>query len=58
MTGVLCEYFRCEYLAGQVTNSDAVENVDVMWVPRNAVTRFIPADTLFPPVPAVLGEHS
>ncbi|MFJ9617846.1 NUDIX hydrolase [Streptomyces noursei] len=50
ITGVLCEYFLCEYLAGQATNSDAVENVDVMWVPTKAVTRFIPADTIFPPV--------
>ncbi|AIA03458.1 NUDIX hydrolase [Streptomyces noursei] len=50
VTGVLCEYFLCEYLAGQATNSDAVENVDVMWVPTKAVPRFIPADTIFPPV--------
>ncbi|PBC83990.1 MULTISPECIES: NUDIX hydrolase [unclassified Streptomyces] len=58
VTGVLCEYFLCEYLAGQATNSDAVENIDVMWVPRNAVTRFIPVDTIFPPVLAVLEEQT
>ncbi|MFK0288869.1 NUDIX hydrolase [Streptomyces sp. NPDC090442] len=58
VTGVQCEYFLCEYLAGQATNSDAVENIDVMWVPRNAVTRFIPVDTIFPPVLAVLEEQT
>ncbi|MGW5116476.1 NUDIX hydrolase [Streptomyces noursei] len=58
VTGVLCEYFLCEYLAGQATNSDAIENVDVMWVPRNAVTRFIPADTIFPPLLSMLEEQT
>ncbi|UUN27552.1 NUDIX hydrolase [Streptomyces sp. FIT100] len=58
VTGVLCEYFLCEYLAGEATNTDAVENVDVMWVPRNAVARFIPVDTIFPPILAVLEEQT
>ncbi|MFG2694918.1 NUDIX hydrolase [Kitasatospora sp. NPDC048407] len=58
VTGVLCEYFLCEYLAGEATNSDAVENVDVMWVPRNSVTRFIDADTIFPPILAALEEQT
>ncbi|SCK42486.1 hypothetical protein YWIDRAFT_07102 [Streptomyces sp. SceaMP-e96] len=51
---MLCKYFLCEYLVGEATNSDAAENIDVMWVPRNAVTRFISIDTIFPPVLAVL----
>ncbi|AXI78962.1 NUDIX hydrolase [Peterkaempfera bronchialis] len=58
VTGVLCEYFLCEYLAGEATNGDAVENVDVMWVPRNSVTRFISVDTIFPPILAVLEEQT
>jgi 8-oxo-dGTP diphosphatase len=58
VTGVLCEYFFCEYLAGEATNTDAVEDIDVMWVPENAVTRFIPVDTIFPPVLAVLEEQT
>ncbi|WP_246561159.1 NUDIX hydrolase [Kitasatospora kifunensis] len=58
VTGVLCEYFLCEYLAGEATNGDAVENVDVMWVPRNSVTRFIDADRIFPPVLAALEEQT
>lgn len=58
VTGVLCEYFLCEYLAGEATNSDAAENIDVMWVPRNSVPRFIPVDTIFPPILAVLEEQT
>lgn len=30
VTGVMCEYFLCEYLAGEAHNSDVLENVDVM----------------------------
>lgn len=56
VTGVLCQYFLCEYLAGEATNGDTVENIDVMWVPRNSVTRFISADTIFPPILAALEE--
>jgi 8-oxo-dGTP diphosphatase len=58
VTGVLCEYFLCEYLAGEAKNTDTVENVDVMWVPRNAAPRFIPTDTIFPPILAVLEEQT
>lgn len=58
VTGVLCEYFLCEYLAGEATNTDTVENIDVMWVPRRGVTRFIPVDTIFPPILAVLEEQT
>ncbi|MFE2496875.1 NUDIX hydrolase [Streptomyces scopuliridis] len=58
VTGVLCEYFLCEYLAGEATNTDTVENIDVMWVPKNAATRFIPVDTIFPPVLAILEEQT
>lgn len=57
VTGVQCEYFLCEYLAGEANNSDVVENVDVMWAQRNAVTRFIPANKIFPPILAALEEH-
>ncbi|WP_329570095.1 NUDIX hydrolase [Kitasatospora sp. NBC_01266] len=55
-TGVWCEYFLTEYLAGEAQNQDTVENADVMWVPRNAVPRFIPVDTIFPPILAALEE--
>ncbi|MEV4561249.1 NUDIX domain-containing protein [Kitasatospora sp. NPDC049285] len=55
-TGVWCQYYLAEYLAGVAQNQDMVENADVMWVPRNAVTRFIPVDTIFPPILATLEE--
>ncbi|GAA2314690.1 hypothetical protein Scani_48290 [Streptomyces caniferus] len=55
---MLCEYFLCEYLAGEATNSDAAENTDVMWVLRNAVPHFISVDTIFPPILAVLEEQT
>ncbi|MEV6106663.1 NUDIX domain-containing protein [Streptomyces sp. NPDC051940] len=58
ITGVLCEYFLCEYLAGDARNSDVVENVDVTWAPKNAITRFIPADRIYPPIMAVLEEQA
>lgn len=54
ITGVFCEYFLCSYLAGEVANSDPVENVDVMWVERSAVTRFVPPGSIYPPVLAAL----
>ncbi|MFD9042030.1 NUDIX domain-containing protein [Streptomyces bottropensis] len=56
VTAVECEYFLCEFLAGEATNSDVVENVDVMWAPKASVTRFIPASNIFPPILAALEE--
>jgi 8-oxo-dGTP diphosphatase len=50
VTGVVCVYFRCTYLAGTAANADALENVDVMWVDLAEVTRFIPAQQIFPPI--------
>ncbi|QXE35514.1 NUDIX hydrolase [Streptomyces sp. GMY02] len=56
VTGVQCEYFLCEFLAGEAKNSDVLENVDVLWVAKTAVTRLIPADRIFPPILAALEE--
>jgi len=58
VTGVRCLYFLCEHLAGDATNRDVVENVDVRWVPKNAVGRFISADTIYPPILAVLEDKA
>lgn len=58
LTGVQCEYFLCDYLAGEASNTDIIENVDVTWARRDAVTRFIPADTIFPPILAALEEQT
>lgn len=57
-TGVTCEYHLCEYLAGDATNRDVVENTDVAWVPIRDLARFIPADKIFPPILAALEAHT
>ena len=49
-TGVIATYYLADHLAGEATNRDAVENIDVTWAPRSALTRFIPADQIFPPI--------
>lgn len=53
-TGVVAAYFLCDYLAGEASNLDALENVDVAWVPRSALTRFIPSDQIYPPIMTAL----
>jgi len=59
VTGVRCEYFLCTYLAGELENRDAAENVDVIWVPRVDLTKFVPADLIYPPVlHALEKEHT
>lgn len=50
ITGVLCDYLLCDYLAGEATNNDPVENVEVLWVAKSIVTRFIPTERIYPPV--------
>ncbi|WP_329794071.1 NUDIX domain-containing protein [Lentzea sp. DG1S-22] len=50
ITQVYCEYLLCEYLVGEAQNMDAVENVSVIWAPSDRLTRFIPAETVFPPI--------
>ena len=50
VTGVVATYFLCDYLAGEASNRDSLENVDVTWVPCSALTRFIPQDQIFPPI--------
>lgn len=49
-TRVLAAYFLCDYLAGEAANLDTIENVDVAWVPRTALPRFIPQDQIYPPI--------
>jgi 8-oxo-dGTP diphosphatase len=45
-SGVNCEYFLCDYLAGTVENRDASENLDAIWVSRADLTRFIQKDIM------------
>lgn len=49
-TGVLATYYLADHLAGEAANLDPLENVDVAFVPRAALTRFIPAGQIYPPV--------
>lgn len=53
-TRVLAAYYLCDYLAGEAANLDTIENVDVAWVPRAALPRFIPQDQIFPPILSAL----
>jgi 8-oxo-dGTP diphosphatase len=56
LTGVLADYLLCDYLAGDATNADPIENLDVTWVPLSALGRFIPPDRIYPPVLTALQE--
>lgn len=49
-TGVIADYYLCEYLMGDATNRDPLENADVQWVPRTALPRFIPTGRIYPPI--------
>jgi 8-oxo-dGTP diphosphatase len=50
ITHVMCEYLLCDYLTGEAENRDIAENVSVTWAPTSQLTRFIPADRIFPPI--------
>lgn len=50
VTNVYCSYFVCDYLSGTAENRDVVENVDVAWVRHEELTRYIPIETIYPPI--------
>lgn len=54
VTGVMADYYLCGYLAGEATNRDPLENLDVAWAPIEALTRFIPADRIYAPILSAL----
>ena len=54
VTGVLCDYFQCPYLAGDAANLDNVENAAVTWAPRRDVAKFIEEGSIYPPVLLIL----
>jgi 8-oxo-dGTP diphosphatase len=54
VTGVLCDYFLCPYLAGDAANLDNVENAAVIWAPRHDVAKFIEEGSIYPPVLLIL----
>ena len=49
-TGVLCRYLLCDYLTGDAHNSDPVENTGVAWAPISNLAKFIPPNTVYPPI--------
>jgi 8-oxo-dGTP pyrophosphatase MutT (NUDIX family) len=56
-SGAWCEYFRADYLAGQIVNGQPAENSDVTWAPLPALTKFIARDRIFAPVLDMLEDH-
>jgi 8-oxo-dGTP diphosphatase len=54
VTGVVCDYFLCPYLAGEPVNLDNVENAAVTWAPRRDVAKFIEEGNIYPPVLMIL----
>ncbi|MFH8804085.1 NUDIX domain-containing protein [Streptomyces sp. NPDC017936] len=50
VTGVVASYFLADHLAGEASNRDPLENADVVWAPRTALTRFIPEQSIYPPI--------
>lgn len=53
-TGVQADYYLAEYLAGDVKNVDPLENTDAVWAPIENLTRFIPIESIYPPILAAL----
>jgi len=50
VTGVVASYFLADHLAGEASNRDPLENADVVWAPRASLTRFIPEQSIYPPI--------
>lgn len=49
-TGVVAEYALCDYLLGEASNRDPIENTDIAWVPIDQLPKFIPLDRIYPPI--------
>lgn len=54
VTNVICEYWLCDYVAGEATNIDVEENISVTWINKEKLPRIIPSQQVFPPVLKVL----
>lgn len=57
-TGVQASYWVCDHLMGEGENRDPAENESVTWVPIKSLTRFIPADRIYPPILTALEAHA
>lgn len=56
VTEVHCDYYRCDYLAGEAENRDTVENTGVIWAPRYDLSKFVAREKIYPPVLLFLEE--
>lgn len=56
VTSVHCEYFLCDYIAGEVSNRDAAENSAAMWVSTRQLPKVIPPSEIFAPLRVELGR--
>jgi 8-oxo-dGTP diphosphatase len=54
VTKVMCEYFFCEFLGGEVENLDVEENLAVAWARKGHIDRYVPVDSIFGPVLTVI----
>ncbi|NUT24326.1 MAG: NUDIX domain-containing protein [Hamadaea sp.] len=50
ITRALCSYFACDFVHGEAINGDSSENVAVAWAPIRELSRYIPADRIYPPI--------
>jgi 8-oxo-dGTP pyrophosphatase MutT (NUDIX family) len=57
-TGVQASYWACDHLMGEAENRDPAENESVAWVSIKNLTRFIPADRIYPPILTALEAHA
>lgn len=54
--GVLCAYYLCDWLMGEASNRDPLENSDAQWVPISSLPKFIPPAQIYPPIVAALED--
>ncbi|HTE57010.1 MAG TPA: NUDIX domain-containing protein [Kofleriaceae bacterium] len=50
VTRAYCNYYLCDFVRGEAVNGDASENADVAWAPIAELSRYIPADRIYPPI--------
>lgn len=55
-TGVYCDYFWCDYLAGEVENRDTAENAAATWAAQHDLTKFVPREKIYPPIMDLMEE--
>lgn len=56
VTEVHCDYYACDYLAGEAENRDTVENAGVVWARCGELSKFVTREMIYPPVLRFLEE--